>query len=770
MKTRQLLTLALPALLCTQVLGASLGTTMTYQGRLMLNGAPASGVYDLTFQVFTNNAGGVANNPPVTNLAVTVNNGLFTALVDFGGRPNNHLDFWLELGVRTNGSGTFTALAPRQPLTSTPFAWFADTASNALVATTALTATGLSAGVSSNYVQKIGDTMSGTLNVNASVIAGGAGVTTGMVGKNGAGGLSAPTSTGIYGVSYDVNGNGVMGEAENGNLAFALYGKSASGYAGYFDGNVQINGNLAISGTLGMPGLRIQQNTNGAPNFIGGASVNFVARGVYGAAIGGGGATNFSGHAVSNSITGNFGTVGGGSMNTASGYAATVGGGEFNIASGKYATAMGTYAFATGEGSTAMGNGTADGSYSTAMGGATAGGVFSTAMGSATASSDHSTAMGSASADGTNATAMGTASASGYCSTAMGGAIAQGSFSTAMGNNPWALGTASTAMGDHSTAGGNYSTAMGRDSFADGDYSTAMGRNTFAHGYISTAMGYGCYANGNYSFSIGQTNLVWDSANDSSIGGGYNNIIWAPASAIGGGWQNLIQDSANNSTIAGGAYNLVGVNAWNAAIPGGDKNKANGTNSFAAGHRAVAQKRGSFVWADSKDVDFDPYNQTGPQGVNDSFNIRSTGGCYIVTGVGADGTISSGTYINASSGGWQNLSDRSTKTNFTPVAPQEILDELAKMPIMKWNYNGQPEANCHLGPTAQDFNAAFGFGAGEGMAGKQFLSSMDVDGVALAAIQGLNEKLEQTRAENAEMKQQLAELRTLVQQLAQLRK
>ena len=156
--------------------------------------------------------------------------------------------------------------------------------------------------------------------------------------------------------------------------------------------------------------------------------------------------------------------------------------------------------------------------------------------------------------------------------------------------------------------------------------------------------------------------------------------------------------------------------------------------------------------------------------MNDSFNIRSTGGCYIVTGVGADGTISSGTFITASSGGWQNLSDRSTKTNFTPVEPQEILDELAKMPIMKWNYNGQPEANCHLGPTAQDFNAAFGFGAGEGMAGKQFLSSMDVDGVALAAIQGLNEKLEQTRAENAEMKQQLAELRTLVQQLAQLRK
>jgi len=37
--------------------------------------------------------------------------------------------------------------------------------------------------------------------------------------------------------------------------------------------------------------------------------------------------------------------------------------------------------------------------------------------------------------------------------------------------------------------------------------------------------------------------------------------------------------------------------------------------------------------------------------------------------------------------------------------------------------------------------------------------------VAFAAIQGLNEKLEKTRAENAELKQRLAQLEQLVQQL-----
>ena len=68
-------------------------------------------------------------------------------------------------------------------------------------------------------------------------------------------------------------------------------------------------------------GLTIQQNANGSPNVIGGSSVNFVSSGVEGATIGGGGTTNYLGFAYSNSVTGNFGTVGGGlRQNTAGGY------------------------------------------------------------------------------------------------------------------------------------------------------------------------------------------------------------------------------------------------------------------------------------------------------------------------------------------------------------------------------------------------------------------------------------------------------------------
>jgi hypothetical protein len=41
----------------------------------------------------------------------------------------------------------------------------------------------------------------------------------------------------------------VIGEANNGSDAYGVWGKSTSGYAGYFEANVQIIGNLAATGT-----------------------------------------------------------------------------------------------------------------------------------------------------------------------------------------------------------------------------------------------------------------------------------------------------------------------------------------------------------------------------------------------------------------------------------------------------------------------------------------------------------------------------------------
>lgn len=54
-------------------------------------------------------------------------------------------------------------------------------------------------------------------------------------------------STGVQGVSGATNGTGVMGRAEGGALAFGVWGRSSSGWAGYFSGDVQVTGTLGSS-------------------------------------------------------------------------------------------------------------------------------------------------------------------------------------------------------------------------------------------------------------------------------------------------------------------------------------------------------------------------------------------------------------------------------------------------------------------------------------------------------------------------------------------
>ena len=78
-------------------------TAFTYQGRLTDRGVPAGGTYDLRFVVFSGPAeGDVIGIPWFTN-ALSISNGQFTALVDFGPGVFTGPSRWLEIGVRTNG-------------------------------------------------------------------------------------------------------------------------------------------------------------------------------------------------------------------------------------------------------------------------------------------------------------------------------------------------------------------------------------------------------------------------------------------------------------------------------------------------------------------------------------------------------------------------------------------------------------------------------------------------------------------------------------------
>lgn len=98
----------------------------------MDSGAPAAGIYDFQFAIYRNtNSPGVIFAGPITNSAVTVSNGLFTVNLDFGSNVFFGPPRWLDIGVRTNGDiGAFTTLSPRQPLLPTPYAIFANGASN----------------------------------------------------------------------------------------------------------------------------------------------------------------------------------------------------------------------------------------------------------------------------------------------------------------------------------------------------------------------------------------------------------------------------------------------------------------------------------------------------------------------------------------------------------------------------------------------------------------------------------------------------------------
>jgi hypothetical protein len=131
------------------------------------------------------------------------------------------------------------------------------------------------------------------------------------------------------------------------------------------------------------------------------------------------------------------------------------------------------------------------------------------------------------------------------------------------------------------------------------------------------------------------------------------------------------------------------------------------------------------------------------------------------------GGATSPAYCNGTS--WVNGSDRNSKQDFATVNPRDVLEKVSALPITEWQYKVQPGEE-HIGPMAQDFHAAFGLNGGD----DKHISTVDEGGVALAAIQGLNQKLQEKDAkiqqqakEIAQLQQQFAELNVLVKQLVQ---
>ena len=97
------------------------GTAFTYQGRLQSGANAANGSYDITFALYNASSGGSQVGSTITDTGIGVSNGLFTVIIDFGGVFNGS-SYWLQIGVRSNGVGSYNPLSPRQELTPTPYA------------------------------------------------------------------------------------------------------------------------------------------------------------------------------------------------------------------------------------------------------------------------------------------------------------------------------------------------------------------------------------------------------------------------------------------------------------------------------------------------------------------------------------------------------------------------------------------------------------------------------------------------------------------------
>jgi hypothetical protein len=102
-------------------------------------------------------------------------------------------------------------------------------------------------------------------------------------------------------------------------------------------------------------------------------------------------------------------------------------------------------------------------------------------------------------------------------------------------------------------------------------------------------------------------------------------------------------------------------------------------------------------------------------------------------------------------------SDRDAKEDFQEIDSQEVLEKVAELPVSNWTFKKEKTGSRHIGPVAQDFHSAFGLGQDD-----KHIAPLDAAGVALAAIQGLNEKLAERDAEIADLKAELAEIKQML--------
>ena len=224
-------------------------------------------------------------------------------------------------------------------------------------------------------------------------------------------------------------------------------------------------------------------------------------------------------------------------------------------------------------------------------------------------------------------------------------------------------------------------------------------------------------------------------------------------SGNGGGLTNLMASQLTGTIAAG---NVASGSITTAMLANG----AVGVNQLAAGSVTATALADGAVTATKLDpgigvwsrADDNVFLIAGDVGIGTAEPQRKL---HVIGDILASGTITGS-------------SDRNVKRDFSPVDSREVLDKVAALPISTWTYIADDGVR-HLGPMAQDFHSAFNVGLND-----KTISMVDADGVALAAIQGLNQKLEEREAslrselkrrdaENADLKARLEKLERMLE-------
>ena len=167
-------------------------------------------------------------------------------------------------------------------------------------------------------------------------------------------------------------------------------------------------------------------------------------------------------------------------------------------------------------------------------------------------------------------------------------------------------------------------------------------------------------------------------------------------------------------------------------VPGGEDNTARGAYSFAAGREARAEHDGSVV---DGSVVF---------------------GDATETEISSEGANEFRSQMPMFAPGFNATSARTKKRAFGSVSPESVLETVTDLEVSTWEYT-DTDSGRHMGPMAGEFREAFGLGDDNGT-----ISSIDADGVAFAAIQGLANQLERKTERIEDLEARLAALEEAV--------